>query len=225
MILYAATSNPGKLREFTETASAEGITVLPLPGLEAMPAPEEDAPDFMGNAALKATAYSLLAPGLFVVADDSGLEVDALGGDPGVRSARYADQMNFEPNTNLSPNASKDERNNRCLLSMLRQVNIATQDRAGRHAQFVCELALARDGQVLRRAEGTIEGEILDAPRGQNGFGYDPLFFIPQLGKTMAELGPEAKWAVSHRGRAFRSLLRDLHSLDPADTKIAQRER
>jgi XTP/dITP diphosphohydrolase len=222
MTLYAATSNRGKLREFTEAASAEGITVLPLPGLDTMPVPVEDAPDFMGNAALKAIAYSRLAPGLLVFADDSGLEVDALGGDPGVRSARYADQMNFEPNSGLTPGLSKDERNNRCLLSMLQQVNIATQDRAGRHAQFVCELALARDGQVLRRAEGIVEGEMLDTPRGQNGFGYDPLFFIPQLGKTMAELGPEAKWAISHRGRAFRSLLQDLHSLDP---KIAHSDR
>ena len=212
LTLYAATSNPGKLREFAESASADNIQVLSLPGLDAMPAPVEDAPDFLGNAALKAEFYSRRAPGLLVFADDSGLEVDALGGDPGVFSARYADKMNFEPNSGLS----KDERNNRCLLSMLQQVNIATQDRAGRHARFVCELALARDGQVLRRASGEVEGEILDAPRGANGFGYDPLFFIPQLGKTMAELGPEAKWAISHRGRAFRFLLQDLHSMNQA---------
>ena len=218
MILYAATSNPGKLREFTETAAAEHVEVRALPGVDSMPAPVEDAPDFMGNAALKAVYYSRLAPGLLVFADDSGLEVDALGGDPGVFSARFAEKMNFEPSSGLS----KDQRNNRCLLSMLREVNLATEGRAGRNARFVCELALARDGQVLRRASGEVEGEILDAPRGENGFGYDPLFFIPTLGKTMAELGPEAKWAVSHRGRAFRFLLQDLYSLGTGIAEIAQ---
>ncbi len=123
MILYAATSNPGKLREFTQTAADQNIEVFALPGLDTIPAPEEDAPDFMGNAALKAIYYSHLAPGLLVFADDSGLEVDALGGDPGVYSARFAEKMNFEPNSSLT----KDERNNRCLLSMLCDVNTATR--------------------------------------------------------------------------------------------------
>ncbi len=197
MQIYAATSNPGKLRDFAQSAASEGIQILPLPGLAAMPEPVEDAPDFAGNAALKAIAYSRLAPGLLVLADDSGLEVDALNGRPGVRSARFADDLGFE----LGRGLTKDERNNRCLVSLLRKTD------AGRQARFICELALAQDGIVLQRATGTVEGEILDTPRGSYGFGYDPLFFIPSAGQTMAELDPAAKWAGSHRGHAFRTLL------------------
>ncbi len=214
MTIYAATTNSGKLREFAQSASTEGIEVLPLPGLAGMPAPVEDAATFLGNAALKAVAYSRLAPGLLVFADDSGLVVDALGGDPGVRSARFADDLRFEMVSDLGPHLSTDERNNRCLLSRLAEVNRATQGRAGRHAHFVSELALARDGVMLRRADGRVAGEILFAPRGSNGFGYDPLFFVPPLGKTLAELEPEAKWSVSHRGRAFRALLQELQGLE-----------
>ena len=218
--LYAATTNPGKLREFAETASSQGISVLPLPGLAGMPEPVEDAPDFTGNAVLKAVAYSRLAPGLLVLADDSGLEIDALGGRPGVRSARFADDLGFEldatPTRTSTPSrTSRDERNNRCVLSLLRDLEIATGGRAGRKAWFRCALALARDGKVVLRAEGSCEGEILpddQPPRGENGFGYDPLFFIPRLGRTMAELSPEAKWGVSHRGNAFRSLLLQLRA-------------
>ncbi len=214
--IYAATTNPGKLREFAESASGDGMEVLALPGLAAMPEPVEDAPDFMGNAVLKAVAYSRLAPGLPVFADDSGLDVDALGGRPGVRSARFADDLSFDTGSGLSNNLSKDERNNRCVLSLLQEVETATQGRAGRKGRFVCALALARDGEVLLRAEGEVEGEVLpasEAPRGENGFGYDPLFFIPRLGKTMAELPREEKWKVSHRGHAFRSLLLQLRGL------------
>lgn len=200
MVLYAATSNKGKLAEFATSACGAGIEVLALPGLEDMPEPVEDATTFMGNAEKKAVAYSLLAPGLLVFADDSGIEADALGGNPGVRSARFADDMNFEPGQ-----GSKDERNNRCLLALL-----AAQPSGTRTGRFVCALAVARDGQVLLRAEGTCEGEILAAPRGTAGFGYDPLFLIPSLGLTTAELPPEQKWAVSHRGNAFRALLSQL---------------
>ncbi len=217
--LHAATTNPGKLREFADAARLESFDVLPLPGLAVMPEPIEDAPDLAGNAALKAIAYSRLSPGLLVFADDSGLEIDALGGRPGVHSARFADDLNFEPNAGLS----KDERNNRCILSLLRELETASQGRAGRKARFVCALALARDGRALLRAEGTCEGEILHAPRGEHGFGYDPLFFVPRLRKTMAELASEAKWTVSHRGQAFRSLLLQLHEarLQPGED-IAQ---
>ncbi len=212
MTIYAATTNSGKLHEFAESANSEGMEVLALPGLAIMPEPVEDAPDFMGNAVLKAVAYSRIAPGLPVFADDSGLEIDALGGRPGVRSARFADDLSFDNGSAFS----KDERNNRCVLSLLRGVETATQGRAGRKARFVCALALARDGEVLLRAEGEVEGEILpasEAPRGENGFGYDPLFFIPKLGKTMAELSRAEKWAISHRGHAFRSLLLQLRGL------------
>lgn len=209
MTIHAATTNFGKLREFTDTARVEGIEILPLPGIETMPTPAEDAPAFEGNAERKAVAYSRLAPGMLVLADDSGLEVAALGGDPGVLSARFADKMGFETGSGLNRDG-RDGRNNRCLLSMLREVNTATGGRAGRQARFICALALARDGQVLRRADGAVEGEILEAAQGTGGFGYDPLFFFPRLGKSMAELGREQKWEISHRGQAFRSLLSQL---------------
>jgi XTP/dITP diphosphohydrolase len=200
MVLYAATSNQGKLAEFAKSPSGAGVEVLALPGLKEMPEPVEDASTFMGNAEKKAIAYSLMAPGLLVFADDSGIEADALGGDPGVRSARFADDMNFEPGI-----GTKDERNNRCLLSLL-----AALPNASRSGRFVCALALARDGEVLLRAEGVCEGEILTEPRGSNGFGYDPLFLIPSLALTTAELDPATKWQLSHRGNAFRALLLDV---------------
>src|ERR1700679_1580727 len=130
MQLYAATSNPGKLAEFATSASTAGITVLALPGLKDIPEPIEDAPTFQGNADLKAIAYSLAAPDLLVFADDSGLEVPALNNQPGVRSARFADDLHFEPN---SPR-SKDERNNALLLNLM-------QHQPARAARFVCTLA------------------------------------------------------------------------------------
>ena len=200
MTLYAATSNPGKLAEFATSASTAGIDVLTLPGIQSMPEPVEDADTFMGNAELKAVAYSRLAPGMLVFADDSGLAVDALNGQPGVRSARFADDLGFEPGS-----GSKDDRNNRCLLSLL-------APHTHRTARFVCTLALARDGEVLLRAEGTVEGEVLYAPRGKDGFGYDPLFLVPSLSRTLAEVPREQKWHISHRGNAFRSLLQQLQN-------------
>ena len=201
MILYAATSNKGKLAEFSTSASGAGIEVLALPGLKTMPEPVEDADTFMGNAEKKAAAYSLLAPGLLVFADDSGLEVAALDGAPGVRSARFADDAGYR----VGSSESTDARNNALLLEQLNAA--ATSDRT---ARFVCALTLARDGEVLLRAEGFAAGEILDAPRGANGFGYDPLFLLPALGLTTAELQPAQKWELSHRGNAFRELLRQI---------------
>jgi len=202
MLLYAATSNSGKLAEFSSSANTAGIEILALPGLASMPEPVEDAPTFMGNAEKKAVAYSQLAPGRLVFADDSGLEAEALGGQPGVRSARFADDLGF----NAHSPALKDERNNRCLLSLLEQL-----PNASRGARFVCALALARDGKVLFRAEDYVTGLLLTAPRGTDGFGYDPLFLLPALGLTMAEIPREQKWDIGHRGRAFRSLLAKLH--------------
>jgi XTP/dITP diphosphohydrolase len=206
MTIYAATTNAGKLREFAECAKGEGVEVLALPGIAGMPEPVEDAATFMGNAELKAVAYSRLVlasgqQGLMVFADDSGLEVDALGGEPGVRSARFAEDAGFGVGLGLG----KDGRNNALLLERL-----GSLAGASRGARFVCALTLARDGEVLLRAEGEVAGEILREPRGKDGFGYDPLFLVPGLGRTMAELGREEKWAVSHRGRAFRELLREL---------------
>jgi XTP/dITP diphosphohydrolase len=203
MTLYPATTNFGKFAEFATAAHAEGVDVAKLPGIDEMPDPIEDASTFIGNAEIKARAYSLLAPGLLVVADDSGLEADALGGDPGVRSARFADDLNFDHTAGC-----EDNRNNLCLLSLL-----AALPDASRAARFVCALALARDGEILLRAEGTVEGQLLDTPRGTDGFGYDPLFLIPSLGLTMAELSRPQKWELSHRGRAFRSLMTQLSQL------------
>ncbi len=211
MILYAATSNANKLAEFANTAATTGsilnaVEVWPLPGLASMPEPIEDAATFIGNAEKKAIAYSLLAPDKLVFADDSGLEVDSLGGEPGVRSARFADDASFE----LHSSASKDDRNNRLVLERLAKV----APYASRAARFVCALALARNGEVLLRSEGAVEGELLHAPRGKDGFGYDPLFLIPSLGLTLAEVSRQEKWSLSHRGNAFRSLLSQLPTLN-----------
>jgi len=207
MILYAATSNPGKLAEFATSTSGiargEGIEVLALPGLKQIPEPAEDATTFQGNADLKAIAYSLAAPGLLVFADDSGLEVAALDGQPGVRSARFADDHGFNPTSTLST----DQRNNALLLHRM-------EHQLSRAARFVCALALARDGHVLLRAQGSVEGQLLHSPRGDDGFGYDPLFLIPSLNLTFAEIPREQKWQLSHRGNAFRSLLAQLPAME-----------
>jgi XTP/dITP diphosphohydrolase len=215
MTIYAATTNQGKLKEFSECASEQGVEVLALPGIEFMPEPVEDAATFKGNAEKKAVAYSKLAleagqTGLMVFADDSGLEVEALGGQPGVRSARFADDLGFEVGQ-----GSKDERNNRAVVSLLRDLPEALDADGGltldnRGARFVCALVLAKDGEVVLRARGEVEGQILDASRGTDGFGYDPLFLVAELGKTLAEVSREEKWRVSHRGNAFRELLGQL---------------
>ena len=201
LTLYAATTNPGKLRDFAVAAEASGISVEPLPNLTAIPAPDEDQPTFAGNASLKAAYYSRFTPA-YVLADDSGLEVDALGGEPGVRSARYALDLGFD-----TPAArTTDERNNLCLLARMERI-------AQRSARYHCVLALAHNGEVLFTADGTVEGEILTAPRGTGGFGYDPLFFLPERNRTMAEIPLDEKHTLSHRGRAFRALLPKLSAL------------
>ena len=202
--LYAATTNPGKLRDFSVAAGEGGFLVASPPRFAEIPVPEENEFTFAGNARVKAQYYSRLLSGL-ILADDSGLEVDALGGEPGVRSARYADDAGFEPRDPI-PNLSADERNNLYLLSRLRGIS-------QRSARYRCALAVARDGQVLLTGEGTVSGEILAVPRGAGGFGYDPLFLIPQLQFTMAEISLEQKHTLSHRGRAFRALLPELKRL------------
>lgn len=202
MILYIATSNPGKLRDFA-AATSPGITLAPLPNLKDIPAPEEDQPTFAGNARLKALYYAAHAPGQIVLADDSGLEVDALHLAPGVRSARYAEDMNFQGPPN-SASLNPDIRNNLCLLHALAQ----TPD--SRTARYRCVLVAARDAEVLAEADGTVDGEILTAPRGTSGFGFDPLFYLPTLHRTMAELDLAIKLTLSHRGRALSALLNTL---------------
>src|SRR6185312_8544845 len=163
MLLYAATKNKGKLREFLDASAQSAVPDLriePLPSLPDLAPPVETGSTFEENAALKARYYSGSTDG-FVFADDSGLEVDALGGAPGVYSARYAGS------------SANDQQNNRLLLDNLR----GQHSRSGR---FVCAIALACQGRVLITSRGTVEGEILEEPRGSEGFGYDPLFYCPE---------------------------------------------
>jgi len=200
MILYCATSNPGKLREFRLAAdrfAAPGASPLELnavPGLAAIAPPEETGATFAENAVLKAAYYSRHAPGP-VFADDSGLAVDALGGAPGVYSARFA-----------GPDAS-DADNNALVLQRMRGVS-------QRGARFVCVVALAEAGRLLQTFEGVVEGELLEAPRGEGGFGYDPLFYYPPFGCTLAEADAERKLSVSHRGQALSRLFRYAAALE-----------
>jgi XTP/dITP diphosphohydrolase len=204
--LYAATTSQGKLRDFRTAAAAHSIDLDPLPGLAAIAAPEETGATFAANATLKAAYYSRFAPGEMVVADDSGLEVDALNGEPGVRSARFAADAGLTD----SPDAATDNTdvwNNMVLLQRL-----ATVPPDKRTARYRCVLAAARDGKMVDTAEGVVEGSILEAPRGTGGFGYDPLFYLPELERTMAEIDLETKLSLSHRGRALRALLEQLES-------------
>jgi XTP/dITP diphosphohydrolase len=205
--LYIATTNAGKLRDFAAAAATSAVIFASLPGLKEIPAPAEDEPSFAGNATVKAVYYSSFAPGEIVIADDSGLEVDALAGAPGVRSARFAaDSMGSLPKGSAdrlqSNETDNDTLNNLHLLDCLK--NVVPGQRQGRYR---CVLAAARDGQCLFTADGTVEGEILAVPRGDQGFGYDPLFFLPDLDRTMAEIDLATKHRISHRGRALRSLL------------------
>jgi XTP/dITP diphosphohydrolase len=192
-----ATSNPGKLRDFAGAAQVHGIEIAGIPNFASLPTPVEDGKTFEENARKKAEEYSLAARSGIVVADDSGLEVDALNGAPGVHSARYAADQ-----PHLVGSNTDDEANNDRLLRELSQV--APAKRTGR---FVCVLAAARNGKTVATFRGTAEGIILDSPLGNNGFGYDPLFYFPQIGKTFAELSPEEKARYSHRGAAFLQFL------------------
>jgi XTP/dITP diphosphohydrolase len=203
MTIYVATTNKGKLRDFAAAGTLTGhtITLEPLPGLSEIPAPAEDEPTFEGNAVLKARFYSNHAPGEIVIADDSGLEVDALHGAPGVRSARFADDFNFH----TAEPRSTDQRNNLYLVSLLTDIPLPQ-----RSARYHCALAAARNGHILAIGHGAVEGEVLTEPRGTGGFGYDPLFYLPMHHRTMAEIDLETKLTLSHRGRAFAALLKEL---------------
>ena len=184
---YACSSNRDKLAEFT-LAAGDGVEIAPLPGIENLAAPEESGASFEENAVLKAVYYSRFTREA-VFADDSGLEVEALGGAPGVLSARFA-----------GPGATQAQ-NNALLLERLAGIG-------QRAARFVTALALAQAGRLLSTSAGAVEGKILNAPRGVNGFGYDPLFLYPPLGRSFAELADAEKFAVSARGNALRALLR-----------------
>lgn len=198
--LYIASSNAGKLRDFAAAAAVFGVEIAVLAGVQEIPAPAEDGATFEANARLKAEAYSRARPGLLVLADDSGLEVDALDGAPGVRSARYADDAGFD----VTDSEDADGRNNLYLLEQLRGHFRPWT------ARYHCVLALARDGVTLLTAGGAVEGEIILEPHGRGGFGYDPLFWLAELGKTMAEIELETKQRLSHRGRALQALLTEM---------------
>ena len=189
--LIVASSNEGKVREYRALAASAGAAVelTLVPNFAALPKFEEAANTFGENALRKALHHSHFAEGL-VVADDSGLVVPALGGAPGVHSARYA-----------GPDASDADRICK-LLDAMRGKN-----GADRRARFVCVVALAERGEARGVLSASAEGELLDAPQGEGGFGYDPIFFFPDLGKTYAEISREEKNRHSHRGKAFRKAL------------------
>ncbi len=203
--LYVATGNIGKLLDFATAASTVGSAwhIEPLPGLAGIAAPPEDGTTFAANAATKALYYGAFLPGEWVLADDSGLEVDALDGAPGVYSARYAERLGIAAVPSASVYAGTNQLNNACLL-----LQMAARKQAVRTARYRCALAVAQAGSIVAQAEGAVEGEILSEPRGAGGFGYDPLFYLPQMKRTMAELGREERLAVNHRGVALGNLLR-----------------
>jgi XTP/dITP diphosphohydrolase len=197
--IYVATSNPGKIRDLEGAARDLGVSIAPLPGFDRLPQAVENGTTFEANARIKAEHYSRSSPGDLVLADDSGLAVDALHGAPGVHSARYAAIM---LGSSAGHGNADDDDNNRLLISQLER--LPPEQRTGR---FVCVLVAARDGVTLAVFQGEVTGQLLTTPRGSYGFGYDPLFYFPPLGKTFAEIPAEEKAKYSHRGRAFRKFL------------------
>jgi XTP/dITP diphosphohydrolase len=211
VVFYLASNNPGKLREFRQPAFA-GISVEPVPCINDLPPCVEDGPTFEENARKKALHYSAYLQGL-TFADDSGLCVDALGGAPGIHSARFGSLKLAQSQSADAGvlNVSRDDLNN---VTLLRQLEGVPDEL--RTAHYVCVIALAQNGRVLKIAEGRVNGLITTSPRGSGGFGYDPYFFYPPLAKTFAEMSPVDKSSVSHRGHAFRRLLADLNqALEP----------
>jgi XTP/dITP diphosphohydrolase len=192
--LLLATQNPGKIREIRRALEGLSLKVVGLPDVLPGIAHREKGRTFAENARAKGLFYSRRWPG-WTLAEDSGLEVDALNGAPGVRSARFS-----------SPNPS-DEKNNRKVLRLL-----GSAPAAARGARFVCVMVLAREGRIVGEFRGEVRGRIGFAPRGKSGFGYDPLFYYPRLRRTFAELPPEVKNGISHRGRAVRKLRRFLET-------------
>ena len=195
MRVLIATSNQGKLRDFASAAVVYGIKVAGVADFAKLPEAVEDGATFEENARKKAEHYSRFAAGELVLADDSGLSVEALGGAPGVYSARYAV-------TDEASGKSRDAANNAKLLRELEAVA-----EAERGARFVCVISAARDGRQVAHFRGEAAGVILREARGSMGFGYDPLFYLPALGKSFAELTSDEKALVSHRGEALRKFL------------------
>lgn len=192
MIVYCGTTNPGKLREFQLAAQDAGIAGIEIRAIS-VPPPEEHGETFEQTAREKALYYGAHTHD-YLFADDSGLEVDALGGAPGVHSARFA-----------GPEAT-DEDNNALLLEKLRGVE-------NRTARFVCAIALVKDGAVVGTFRGSVEGRMIDTPRGPNGFGYDPLFYYEPFGCTFGEATAAQKMGVSHRAQALNAMFNYLRGI------------
>jgi XTP/dITP diphosphohydrolase len=186
--LVLATTNPGKLREIRHVLDGAGLELRTLADYPPVAEPEETGATFFENARLKARYYAAHTREL-TVAEDSGLVIDGLDGEPGVNSARY-----------LRLDATYPER----FAHITRELE--RRGRLDSAARFICALVLARDGKILFEAEGRVEGRIAREPRGTNGFGYDPLFYYPPYGRTLAEVDNDRKLAVAHRGHAFRQL-------------------
>jgi XTP/dITP diphosphohydrolase len=191
--VFLASSNPGKLREYRELASGSFLDVALLPAFREVPPFNESASTFAENAAGKAVYYSQFTPER-VLADDSGLVVPALDGAPGVHSARYA-----------GPNATPED----CVRKLLGAMH--GKQASERRAHFVCVIAFARQNRTLAVVSDFVEGLIANGPRGAQGFGYDPVFFFPDAQRTFAEISPEEKNRLSHRGRAFQKILEFLN--------------
>jgi XTP/dITP diphosphohydrolase len=187
--LLVATTNTGKLREIRDLLGALPVALSGLDDFPPVPEPAETGSTFQENARLKALYYASMASPVLTVAEDSGLQIDALDGDPGIHSARY-----------LRPDATYLER----FADIERR--ISAKPGAPRSARFVCALTLARNEDVLFETTGHIEGVIASMPSGVHGFGYDPIFYYPPYGATLAEVTQERKLRVAHRGQAFRAL-------------------
>ena len=180
----------GKLREVAALLADLPVTLKTLRDYSSFPVPAEDADTFLGNATIKALHYAQLAQ-CWALADDSGLAVDALRGEPGVHSARYAEDTDTQG----------DAANNAKLIR-----NLSAVPGENRTARFHCAMVLATSGHVLGSSTGVVEGIIVDDAKGEHGFGYDPHFFLPNYKKTMAQLPPEQKNLISHRGNALRAI-------------------
>jgi len=194
--ILVASTNPGKLAEL-KSMLGDDIQWVGLADFSGIPAIEEDGKTFAENARKKALGYAR-ATGLWTIADDSGLAVDALGGEPGVKSARFAESYRRDRKERRD---SLDKKNIEKLLNLLKGIS-----KEKRTARFVCCLCLASPEKILIETEGKLEGFIAEEETGANGFGYDPIFFVPKLDKTVAQLSREEKNAISHRGIAIRKL-------------------
>jgi XTP/dITP diphosphohydrolase len=195
--ILIATSNSGKLRDFAGIASPLGIEIASVPRFSSLPPVVEDGLTFEQNARKKAEAYSVHAPDEIVLADDSGLEVDALSGAPGIHSARYASEEPDRAKCNTDDKSNNDR--------LIRELKNVLQEK--RTARFVCVIAAARDGQTLATFHGQVKGIIIDHCEGTEGFGYDPLFYSPEIQRTFAQVSAQQKAEYSHRGEAFRKFL------------------